>query len=77
MSKNDFIRELASMVLASHEEQDSHRGYWLSRYWLTPETCHYLAKLIEEVNNEDFGEGNWKIDKPAINALKRGTSPLY
>lgn len=75
MRKNDFIRVLADMVMVSTEEQNPKHGFYLSTYWLTPSTCYELAKLIEEVNNEDYGAGNWSLDKEAIEKLMKGTSP--
>lgn len=75
MTKNDFIRELADMVIMSNEPQEPGHGFYLGNYWLTPKTCYYLAKLIQEVNNEDYGEGNWSLDLEAINKLNKGTSP--
>lgn len=75
MTKNDFIRELATMVMMSKEKQEPKHGFYLPMYWLTPSTCYELAKLIEEVNNEDYGEGKWSLDKEAIEKLMKGTSP--
>lgn len=75
MTKNDFIRELALMVIKSNEEQEPNWGFQLSKYWLTPSTCYELAKLIEEVNNEDYGERKWSFHKEAIEKLMKGTWP--
>lgn len=75
MTKNDFIRELAFMVIVSNEAQRPEMGYHLSKYWLTPSRCYELAKLIEEVNNEDLGVGNWSFHKEAIERLMKGTDP--
>lgn len=77
MRKNDFIRELASMVIISNKslEQDPGHGIYLDTYWLTPGMCYHLSKIIEEVNNEDYGEGNWELDKEAIKILERAAEP--
>lgn len=63
------------MVIMSTEKQEPKQGFYLSSYWLTPSECYELAKLIEEVNNEDYGEGRWKLDKEAIEKLMNGTDP--
>ena len=79
MTNNDFvreaIREMATMVAFSKEKQEPKRGFWLTNYWLTPYTCYAIAKAIEAVNNEEYGEGNWKIDKDSIEKLMKGTDP--
>ena len=71
MTKNDVVHEMANMILSFDiDKNEKGVGLWLGDYWLTPGTCYELASLIVEVNNEDYGVGNWSLEMPAIQILR-------
>ena len=71
MRKNDLVRVFADMVMTNHQNTEEQGvGLYIGRDWLTPSQCYDIANLIEEVNNEDYGEGNWQLDKKAVLILR-------
>lgn len=78
MSKNDVIRMIADMVMDRYNDVNVKGvGVYINSYWLSPSQCHEIANLIEEVNDEDYGAGNWKVDKNAIMILRNHSYQNY
>lgn len=38
------------IVSAEYESSEKGEGMWLQKAWLTPETCYWLKKLLEETH---------------------------
>ena len=72
MTKNEIIRVLADIItiLSNMEDEQGVGLYLAKKYWLTPSICFEIAEMLESINNEDYGEGNWTLDKEVINKLR-------
>lgn len=71
MRINDLVRVFADMVMMNHNDvEEKGVGLYIGKDWLTPSQCYDIADLIEKVNNEYYGEGNWTLDKKAVLILR-------